>query len=136
MDAIRQAGGLAQINHPNYKWAFDHEAIRQVRGAHFVEIYNGASSSNNDGGGGMPSMDEIWDKVLSSGLLIFGVAADDSHEYKWEYEEFCGSRGKPGMGWIVVRAAERSVVVLEEFAKELAAILLVKSDVLCQSVHR
>ena len=53
-------------------------------------------------------MDEIWDKVLSSGLLIFGVAADDSHEYKWEYEEFCGSRGKPGMGWIVVRAAECS----------------------------
>ena len=82
--AIRQAGGLAQINHPNYMWSFDHEAIRQAKGAHFVEIYNGDPLCNNDGGGGMPSMDEIWDKVLSSGLLIFGVAGDDSHEYKWE----------------------------------------------------
>ena len=105
VDAIRQAGGLAQINHPNFTWAFDHEAIRQVKGAHFVEIYNGHPLTNSDGGGGMPSCDEIWDKVLSSGLLIFGVATDDSHHFKGE---FAASRSNSGRGWIVVRATERS----------------------------
>ena len=29
VDAILGAGGIASINHPNYKWSFDHRAIAQ-----------------------------------------------------------------------------------------------------------
>ena len=105
VNAIRQAGGLAEINHPNLRWAFDHEAIRQVKGAHLLEIYNGHPATNNWGGGGKPSCDEIWDRVLSSGLPIFGVAVDDAHHFK---KEFNASRSNPGRGWIVVRASECS----------------------------
>ena len=104
-DAIRQAGGLAQINHPNFAWAFDHEAISRVKGAHFLEIYNGHPWVNVQGGAGRPGCEEIWDRVLSAGTPIFGVAVDDSHEFKGEFNP---SRSNPGRGWIVVRAHERS----------------------------
>ena len=30
---------------------------------------------NNFGGGGVPGMEEVWDRILSSGQLIYGVAA-------------------------------------------------------------
>ena len=41
VNAILEAGGIASINHPNFRWAFDHEAIKEVTGASLLEIYNG-----------------------------------------------------------------------------------------------
>jgi len=102
VDAIRDAGGIAAINHPNFTWAFDHEAIHQVRGAHLLEIYNGHPWVNVYGAGGKPGYEEIWDRVLSSGLPIWGVATDDSHQFKGE---FGPQRINPGRGWIMVKAA-------------------------------
>ena len=102
VDAIRDAGGIAAINHPNFTWAFDHEVIRQVRGAHLLEIYNGHPKVNVYGAGGKPGYEEIWDRVLSSGLPIWGVATDDSHQFKGE---FGPQRINPGRCWIMVKAA-------------------------------
>ena len=102
VDAVREADGIAAINHPNFTWAFDHEAISQVRGAHLLEIYNGHPRVNVDGAGGRPGYEEIWDKVLSSGLPIWGVATDDSHQFSGE---FGPHRINPGRGWVMVRAA-------------------------------
>lgn len=101
VDAIIEAGGIAAINHPNFSWAFDHVEISQVRGAHLLEIYNGHPQVNVYGAGGKPSYEEIWDKVLSSGLPIWGVATDDSHQFKGE---FSPARINPGRGWVMVRA--------------------------------
>ena len=102
VDAIIDAGGIAAINHPNFTWAFDHEAIRQVRGAHLLEIYNGFPRGAVYSAGGKPGYEEIWDRVLSSGLPIWGVATDDSHQFKGE---FGPNRINPGRGWIMVKAA-------------------------------
>ena len=33
ISAIREAGGIASINHPSWKWSFDHEPIIKTRGA-------------------------------------------------------------------------------------------------------
>ncbi len=104
VDAILQAGGIACINHPNFKWAFDHEAIARITGASLLEIYNGHPAVNNHGVPGKLSCEEIWDAVLSSGQVIFGVAADDSHHY----HDFSHTRANPGRGWVVVRASELS----------------------------
>ncbi len=102
VDAVREAGGIAAINHPNLTWAFDHEAISKVRGAHLLEIYNGHPMVNVYGAGGRPGYEEIWDGVLSSGLLIWGVATDDSHEFTGE---FGPRRRNPGRGGVMVRAS-------------------------------
>ena len=102
VDAIVQAGGIASINHPNYQWAFDHQAIKQVAGASLLEVFNGVPETNVYGAPGRPSYDEIWDGVLSAGRAIFGVATDDSHNYR----DFTAAMSNPGRGWVVVRASE------------------------------
>ena len=102
VDAIREAGGIASINHPNFFWAFDHNIIKQVENASLLEIFNGHPLSNNLGGAGKPSVADIWDKVLTSGKTIFGVASDDSHNY----HDFSYEMSNPGRGWVFVRAEE------------------------------
>ena len=114
VDAIHQAGGIASINHPNYQWAFDHEALKQVVGANLLEIFNGVDVANVDGAPGRPSYEQIWDGVLSAGRAIFGVATDDSHNYK----DFHPGMSNPGRGWVVVQAEE---LVSEAIVEGLAS---------------
>ena len=102
VNAILEAGGIASINHPNFKWSFDHEAIRQVVGASLLEVFNGHPAVNVYGAPGKPSYEQIWDGVLSAGRPIFGVATDDSHKY----HDFAPEQSNPGRGWVVVRAPE------------------------------
>ena len=102
VNAIVDAGGIASLNHPNYRWAFDHHAISQVSGASLLEVFNGHPVVNAYGAPGKPSMEEIWDGVLSRNRVIFGVATDDAHHYI----DFSHLQGNPGRGWVVVRATE------------------------------
>jgi len=104
VNAIRQAGGISSINHPNYKWAFDHTHLRLIEGLNMLEVFNGHPSANVYGGPGKFSYDEIWDGVLSAGVVVFGVATDDSHNY----HDFSPMRSNPGRGWVCVRASELS----------------------------
>ena len=105
VNAIHDAGGIAQLNHPNFRWAFDHTHIQQVRGADLLEVYNGHPQVNLYGAEGKFSNEEIWDAVLSAGTVIFGTATDDSHRY---YDHHPGM-SNPGRGWVVVRASELTV---------------------------
>ena len=102
VNAILQAGGIASINHPNYAWSFDHEAIKQVSGASLLEVFNGHPSSNVHGAPCKFTYEQIWDGVLSSGRAIFGVATDDSHNFY----DFAHDMSNPGRGWLMVRAPE------------------------------
>ena len=100
VDAVLSSGGIACINHPNDDWAFDHEEIGQVSGASLLEIFNGVIWCNSFGGPGKLSGEEIWDKVLSAGKVIYGVAVDDAHVFK----NFSFDLENPGRGWVMVRA--------------------------------
>ena len=102
IDAILDAGGIAQLNHPNGAWAFDQEEIVQVQGASLLEVYNGWPGANSEGGPGKHSAEEIWDGVLSAGKVIFGVATDDAHHYS----DFSHVMANPGRGWVMVEAEE------------------------------
>ncbi len=82
IDDVVKAGGIAQINHPNYIWALTAEQLIQLRNYTLLEIHNGHPLVNNLGGGGSPSAESIWDSVLTSGKLVFGIADDDSHYFK------------------------------------------------------
>ncbi|HXW05426.1 MAG TPA: CehA/McbA family metallohydrolase [Vicinamibacterales bacterium] len=101
VDAIRSVRGVPHINHPNFRWAFSADEIRQVRNNRLLEIYNGHPQVNNLGGGGAAGMEEVWDRVLSSGSLVYGIAVDDAHNFT---DPGNSNVAGPGRGWVAVRA--------------------------------
>jgi hypothetical protein len=102
IDAIRGRKGVPHINHPNFSWAISADDLRQVRNTRLFEIFNGHPMVNNLGGGGVPSLEETWDAILSTGLLLYGIAVDDAHNFK---DPGNPDLAGPGRGWVVVRAA-------------------------------
>ena len=102
---INTSGAMASINHPNYKWAFGLSELLQVDGYRFIEIFNGHPASNNFGGDTYPSVETIWDGLLSVKRRILGIAVDDAHHYTGE---FTHDRSNPGRGWIQVKAKKSS----------------------------
>lgn len=101
VDAIRQANGIPHINHPNFGWAITADDLKAIRNDRLFEIYNGHPEVNNAGGGGVPGMEEVWDRILSSGKLIYGLADDDAHVFKQPGNPNVAG---PGRGWVFVRA--------------------------------
>jgi hypothetical protein len=61
VNAIRKAGGVPHINHPNFEWSLTAKDLKQVTDCKLFEIYSGHRRINNFGGGGLPSVGEIWD---------------------------------------------------------------------------
>ncbi len=105
VDAIREVKGVPHINHPNFGWSITAEDLKKVRNNKLFEIYNGHPLVNNLGGGDRPGLEEVWDIILSSGQLLYGIAVDDAHHFKRPWDK---TASKPGQGWIVVRTASLS----------------------------
>lgn len=103
VDAIRKADGVPHINHPNFGWAITADELKAVRNDKLLEIYNGHHQVNNLGGGGVPGIEEVWDRILSSGKLIYGLAVDDAHVFKQPGNPNVPG---PGRGWVFVRAQQ------------------------------
>ncbi len=103
VDCIRSAGGVPQLNHPNFGWALTATEIQKVKNLALMEIHNGHPLVNNLGGGGSPGAEEIWDKLLTAGMKVYGIADDDSHAFKQLNENHLAN---PGRGWIFVRSPE------------------------------
>jgi hypothetical protein len=103
VDAVREAGGIAAINHPNFVWAFGADELKKIDRATLLEIASGHPLVNMEGGGGVPSVESMWDEVLSSGKTIYAIGVDDSHHFQCNPP---GLAALPGQAWIVVRASE------------------------------
>jgi hypothetical protein len=101
VDAIRAANGVPHVNHPNFIWAITAEELARIRNTRLFEIFNGHPLTNNQGGGGSPGLEEMWDIILSSGTLLYGIAVDDAHTFKDPGNPLVAG---PGRGWVMVRA--------------------------------
>jgi hypothetical protein len=101
VDAVHEAGGLALINHPNFGWAFGADELVQIERANFLEIASGHQFVNSLG---PPSVESMWDRMLTAGKKIYGVAVDDMHHLQrfWDADAV-----HPGKAWVVVRAEQR-----------------------------
>ena len=80
---IRGVGGIPAIAHPNLNWSTTAEDILKTDPAlikHF-EVSTSEPGMNDMGGGGHPSTEEMWDHVLSTGRLLYALAADDAHHF-------------------------------------------------------
>jgi len=106
--AIRAAGAIPQVNHPNFRWSVKPEHLAALTGPFLLEIANGFPSANNLGGkdenGNVAlSTEALWDVLLSDGKQVWGVASDDSHDYRHLDDP---TSERPGKAWIVVRTTE------------------------------
>jgi hypothetical protein len=101
VDGVRAASGIPHINHPNFTWAVSFDDLQKVRNYRLFEIYNGHPYVNNQGGGGVPGTEEIWDRLLTAGTIVYGLATDDAHVFKDPGNPLVAG---PGRGWVMVRA--------------------------------
>ncbi len=106
----RELGGLAQINHPNFHYGADGALITSLAMGHqplLLEIANEAVDSNNAGDKAHPSTEALWDRALSAGARVYGVATDDAHHYN--DAQAVRARGEMAYegdrGFVMVRAA-------------------------------
>ena len=102
VNAIRKEGGVPHINHPNFRWSITTDELRQIQNNKLFEIYNGHPEVNNVGGGGVPGLEEVWDAILTKGILLYGIAVDDAHVFKQPGNPAVAG---PGRGWVMVRAS-------------------------------
>ncbi len=110
LDQRRRTGQpmFAHINHPNFVLAITPEELMQVRDARFFEVFNGHPGVFNNGTNRTPSMDRLWDIILTRRLaelkfpVVYGLGTDDGHNY---HTNAIG-RSNPLRGWVWVRAAQ------------------------------
>jgi predicted metal-dependent phosphoesterase TrpH len=91
IDTIRKVGAIPFLNHPAYSQI--PITARQVidsmkNNLKHIEMYNGVTVA----AAGAKDI-AVWDSVLSTGRLLYGVASDDAHR-----------ESHVGKGWIMVRA--------------------------------
>lgn len=104
---VRSAGGLAQVNHPNYEFALTSHDIASLEGTYLLEVANQHPDVHNEGRPASASHDfresteEIWDRLLSQGKSVYGVADDDMHDLT-RNPGFPPRR--PARGWVQVDA--------------------------------
>jgi hypothetical protein len=111
VDGIRRMGGVPHVNHPNFGWAVTVEELAKVERLSLFEIYNGHPQVNNVGGGGLPGLEEMWERLLTGGRLLYGVAVDDAHHFKRPGDPTASG---PGRGWVHVRAASLEPRIISE----------------------
>lgn len=102
-DNIRAAGGLPILNHPSYRKALTTDDLLPVDGLHLFELFNGHMDDHDGGSVSNAPTASLWDSLLSQGMVVYGVASDDSHDFK-TFGPYPLSN--PGRGWVVVRALE------------------------------
>jgi len=83
--AVRAAGGIPQVNHPN-GGRVRPEDLMGLSGPFLIEVWNafpiiGNLGGKDEAGNVIPPVDSLWDTLLSRGEVAWGVASDDVHEY-------------------------------------------------------
>lgn len=111
VDAIRAARGVPSINHPNFTWSITADELMQLQRTRLFEVFNGHPLVNNLGGGGVPGLEETWDRILSSGKLLYGIGVDDAHTFKAPGDPTVAG---PGRGWVYIRSPRLEARALVE----------------------
>ncbi|NLN27946.1 MAG: CehA/McbA family metallohydrolase [Firmicutes bacterium] len=98
VDLITRHDGLAIMAHP-YWLGQEPSDIMAVSGAVAVEVYNATCARP-----GKEFAMVHWDGLLDRGYRIWGVAADDAHNYV----------GDAGRGWVMVKAPELTEAAIRQ----------------------
>jgi len=110
-------GAVVQINHPQWFWGMTGDLLGELakKGATLVEIANVQFAKWNEGDKDHASTEQLWDDVLAKGLVMWGVASDDAHDYPAPDAKKKG-KWPAGGGWIVVKARRDPQAILDALA--------------------
>lgn len=103
--SIEEQKGVALINHPNFDWGLDAEAIRETRRAQMLEVWSGHPYVRTQGRDGRPSHEALWDDALSAGVDLAPAGVDDAHHFSADVAE---PPARPGQAFIEVFGTDRS----------------------------
>ena len=110
VERIRAQGGVAHVNHPNYLWTLTIDDLLDAGDFGLMEVANGHNLVNNLGDADHPSTEALWDRLLSAGRQVWGVASDDAHHFQRWGDHY----SNPGRGWLQVEAeSDRMTDILE-----------------------
>ena len=101
---VEDAAGLAILNHPNFWNSVTPDDLLALPNLTHLEIFNGHPLTYSEGTDHLPPVEESWDRLLTAGHRVFGVAVDDAHDYR----EFGPGLRNPGRGWVWVAARDRT----------------------------
>jgi hypothetical protein len=105
LDRTREAGGEHILNHPTYKYAVTAEDMKQVSDLRLFELHNGHPNTVRhtlEVDPGFVTTEDMWDDMLTSGMVVYGVSSDDTHTLR----EWGAEASNPGRGWVMVRSSE------------------------------
>jgi hypothetical protein len=105
LDRTREAGGEHILNHPTYNYAVTAEDMKQVNELRLFELHNGHPNTvrhAHEVDPGFVTTEDMWDDMLTSGMVVYGVSSDDTHTLR----EFGAEASNPGRGWVLVRSSE------------------------------
>jgi hypothetical protein len=101
-------GTVPIISHPNLDRAIHVSDMLNVAGVKLFEVANQDEDARNMGyvrnGIEYPSTDEMWDEILSAGREMYGLAADDAHDFRDPASAPADNPVlfPPGGGWVQV----------------------------------
>jgi len=96
ISAVRQQGGVALVNHPNFDWALSAADVTDARDASLLEIASGHPYVHSAGDAEHPSHEALWDIALEAGADFMGVGVDDEHHIDVSSDP----PATPGRAWI------------------------------------
>jgi len=82
VEQILAQGAVAHVNHPNYLFTLTADDLMAAGEFGLLEIANGHPGVNNQGNDTYDATEVIWDKLLTAGGQIWGVASDDAHHFQ------------------------------------------------------
>jgi hypothetical protein len=106
---VKEQGGIALVNHPNFDWALSAYDLPAARGAELLEIWSGHPYVHSEGDLLRPSHEALWTRMLDAGEAFAGVAVDDTHQLKNDAHE---PAARPLRAWVEVfgsRASEDAI---------------------------
>jgi hypothetical protein len=96
---IREAGGIALINQPNFNWGITASDLPSALGAQLFEIQSGHPFVRTFGNTSHPSHETLCDMALTAGLDFMGAAVDDAHHL---HKSSRRQLSYPGRAWVDV----------------------------------
>lgn len=108
----KHLGGVVQLNHPQWFWGMTTDVLVEAarRGVVLLEVANIQFKKWNAGDKDHLSSEALWDAALAKGVMLWGVASDDAHQYDG------GGKYPAGGAYVVVKARRDPQAIVDALA--------------------
>ena len=98
VDNTEKEGGVTILNHPAMKKNYSPEDVYPVNKLYMFEVFTIKwNSDRTNKHPKYPNEEVWWDRMLTNGMVMYGVACDDGHNYQRKHKA-------AGRGWVMVQS--------------------------------